>query len=170
MTFSLQNQSSETSGNYKTTLEKGGRNPPDVTLDYIVRDLLKFFNGFPCLEEAKMKIEQKYDIKKEHGDCWPDDDIKRAWGKTKRLNIKKHKRKHWARVITLQLMKRWLYCDEFKRREEPSDLIKGENSAQSCEAFSLSNSSEQMDTDEENLNWEAAEPMIKEPRGSKIYK
>ncbi|XP_067220381.1 histone-lysine N-methyltransferase, H3 lysine-79 specific-like [Chanodichthys erythropterus] len=55
----------------------------------------------------------------------------------------------------LQLIKRWLYYDECKRREESrseTDLMVGE----------MSDSSEQMDTDEETANWEAAKPRIKE--------
>lgn len=96
--FSVQNQTSESYGNSKTTLEKGGRNPPDVTLDDIAKDLLSFFNRFECLRKTKNNIEEKYEIKNEYGDYWSADDIKRAWGKTQRMDKKSDKRKHWARV------------------------------------------------------------------------
>ncbi|KAK9976994.1 hypothetical protein ABG768_018815 [Culter alburnus] len=105
----------ESEGNGKTTLEKGGKNPPDVTLAHIVEDLLRFFNGFECLHEAKQEIEQKYDIKKQHGHyCWSADDIKRAWGKTQRMNKKSSRRKDWARVIMVQMIKIYI-CDECKQ-------------------------------------------------------
>ncbi|XP_051743117.1 uncharacterized protein LOC127508786 [Ctenopharyngodon idella] len=104
--FCVQNQPPESNGNGKTTCESGGRNPPDVTLCDIFRDLLSFFSGLECLHDAKKNIEKKYDIKKEHGDCWSADDIKRAWGKTQRMDINSSRRKHWAHVIILQMVKR----------------------------------------------------------------
>lgn len=97
-------QNPESDGNGKTTLEKGGRNPPVVTLDHIAEDLLHF-KGFEYLNITEKKIEKKYDIKKEH-DCWPDDDIKRAWGKTQRMN--KKEREKWATVVIFQIVKRSL--------------------------------------------------------------
>ncbi|KAK9977171.1 hypothetical protein ABG768_018992 [Culter alburnus] len=103
----------ESEGNGKTTLEKRGKNPPDVTLAHIVEDLLLFFNGFECLHEAKQEIEQKYDIKKQHGHyCWSD--IKRAWGKTQRMNKKSSRREDWAHVIMVQMIKIYI-CNECKQ-------------------------------------------------------
>lgn len=96
-------------------LEELGRNPPDVTLDHIVKDLLSFFNGFECLHEAKRVIEKKCDIQKgpEHK-CWSEDYIKRAWEETKSIDRKSVTRRHWARVIILQVVKSFV-CDTCKQ-------------------------------------------------------
>ncbi|KAK9978574.1 hypothetical protein ABG768_020319 [Culter alburnus] len=117
-------QPSESSGNYQMILEKGGKNPPDVTLYHVAKDLLSFFKGFKCLHEVKKEIEQKCEIVKEHGhDCWPADDIKRAWRETQRIGIISSEGKHWTRVILLQVIK-ILICDECKQNaaEEESSV------------------------------------------------
>lgn len=96
-------------------LEEVKRNPSDVTLDHIVKDLLSFFNGFECLHEAKRMIEMKCAIKKEpEHKCWPEDKIKQAWEETIKEDIKSSKRKHWARVIMLQVVKSSV-CDTCKQ-------------------------------------------------------
>lgn len=130
--LSVQNQTSESCGNGKTTLKSGGRNPPDVTLDDIAKDLLQFFNKVECLRKTKNKIEEKYDIKNESGDYWSADDIKRAWGKTQRMDKKSDKRKHWARVITLQILKRLVSdgCKQNTAQEDRDDTTN--ETKQSC--------------------------------------
>ncbi len=82
----------------KTTLEKGGKDPPNVSLEYIVNDLLTYFNEFKSLDNAKTDAEVKYGINNEHDNCWPADDIKRAWGKTQRLRKTSCSRRLWAHV------------------------------------------------------------------------
>ncbi len=126
-------QTSESCGNGKTTLENGGRNPPDVTLDDIAKDLLTFFNRVECLRKTKNNIEEKYDIKNESGDYWSADDIKRAWGKTQRMDKKSDKRKHWARVIMLQILKRLVSdgCKQNAAQEDRDDTTN--ETKQSCE-------------------------------------
>ncbi|KAK7167016.1 hypothetical protein R3I94_001423 [Phoxinus phoxinus] len=114
----FQSQPPESSGYNQTTHENRGS---DVTLDYIVKDLLSFFNGFKCLHETKKKIEDKCDIKKEHVGCWSADDIKQAWKKTQIMRKKSSGRQHWARVIMLQVLKTCLYYDGFNRMEAQSD-------------------------------------------------
>lgn len=92
--------------------ELGG---PDVTLDHIVKDLLSFFNGFECLHEAKRMIEERCAIKKEpEHKCWPEDKIKQAWEETIKEDIKSSTRRHWARVIMLQVVKSFV-CDTCKQ-------------------------------------------------------
>ncbi len=96
-------------------LEELGRNPPDVTLGHIVKDLLSFFNGFQYLHEAKRVIEKKCAIKKEpEHKCWSEDYIKRAWKETKRIDRKSVTRRYWARVIILQIVKSFV-CDTCKQ-------------------------------------------------------
>ncbi|XP_026076667.1 uncharacterized protein LOC113054992 [Carassius auratus] len=96
-------------------LKEKERNPTDGTLDKIAKDLLSFFNGFEHLHEVKRTIEKKCDIKKEQKHkCWPEDDIKRAWEETKKMYIKSSRRKHWARIIILQVVKSFV-CDMCKR-------------------------------------------------------
>uniref|UniRef100_A0A672QBL5 Ubinuclein-2-like n=1 Tax=Sinocyclocheilus grahami TaxID=75366 RepID=A0A672QBL5_SINGR len=91
--------------------EEVGRNSPDVTLNIIVKDLLSFFNGFEGLHGVKRRIEKKCDIKKdpEHK-CWPKDKIQQAWKETIKEDIKSRTRRHWARVIILQVVKSFV-CD-----------------------------------------------------------
>lgn len=105
----------DSDGTGKSTLEKGGRDPPDVTLDQIADNLLSFFKGFERFNKPEEKIKKKYDIKKEHEhNCWPEDDIKRAWGKIQRMDINSDKRKDWSVVIILQMVKRSFVCGECK--------------------------------------------------------
>ncbi|XP_052393500.1 nuclease [Carassius gibelio] len=96
-------------------LEETERNPTDVTLDKTAKDLLSFFNGFEHLHEVKRTIEKKFDIKKEHKHtCWPEDDIKRAWEETKKMDIKPSIRKDWAYIIILQVVNSFV-CDTCKQ-------------------------------------------------------
>lgn len=88
----------------KTTLEKGGRDPPDVTLKHIAEDVSKYFKGFPKFKKYKNEIEDKYDIKIQHDDCWTDDDIKKVWGKTQRLAITSKRRKCLSQAIMMAIM------------------------------------------------------------------
>ncbi|XP_059408267.1 uncharacterized protein LOC132142405 [Carassius carassius] len=129
----VQKQLPESDGNNKTTLEKGGRNPPDVTLDDIAKDFLSFFNRFESLRKTTNNIEEKYDIKNDYGDYWSADDIKRAWGKTQRMDKKSDKRKHWAHVIILQMLKRLVYdgCKQNPAQEDHDDTTI--ETKQSCE-------------------------------------
>ncbi|XP_058624585.1 uncharacterized protein LOC131536001 [Onychostoma macrolepis] len=130
----VQNKLPESDGNGETTLEKGETNPLDVPLDDIAEHLLSFLNGFKSLSEAKKVIEKKYEIKKEHGDCWPADDIKRAWGQTRTMNIKSNKRRYWAHVIILQILKRFMVYDECKQNAAQDDHDDTTNDInQSCE-------------------------------------
>ncbi|XP_026106938.1 mitochondrial nuclease-like [Carassius auratus] len=92
--------------NGKTTREKGGRDPPNVSLDLVIYDLLSYFNEFTSLHDAKKEAEDKYGIKKEHDNCWPADDIKRAWGKTKRMDKTSFRRQHWTLVIMMQVLQK----------------------------------------------------------------
>ncbi len=103
----VQNQIPDSYGNDETTFEKRETNPLDVPLDDIAEDLLSFLNEVKSLREAKKEIEKKYEIKKEDGDCWPADDIKRVWGKTRSMDIKSRRRRYWAHVIILQMLKRF---------------------------------------------------------------
>ncbi len=73
------------------------------------------------LSKAKKVIENKYKIKKEDGDCWPADDIKRVWGETRCMNIKSRRRQFWAHVIILQMLKRFMVYDERKPNAAQKD-------------------------------------------------
>lgn len=96
-------------------LEELGRNPSDVTLDYIVKDLLSFFNGFEYLHKAKRMIEERCAIEREpEHKCWPEDKIKQAWKETIKEDIKSSRRKDWAHVIMLQVVKTFV-CDTCKQ-------------------------------------------------------
>lgn len=128
----VQRQPPASSGYGKTTLEKGGREPPNVTLDDIVDDLSSYFNEFPSLRKAKKQAEEKYNIIKEHDDCWKEDDIKRAWGKTQRMGKKSVRRQHWALVILIQVI------EKQRRKEEDFDLMEGGRVTQRCAELSLS--------------------------------
>ncbi|XP_059415147.1 uncharacterized protein LOC132149761 [Carassius carassius] len=125
----LQNQPDE---NVKTTLEKGGRNPPNETLDNIFNKLLVYIGGSPHLNKTNTNIEKKYDIKREHDDCWPEDDIKRAWGKTQRMDKTSLKRKRWSLAIMLQVIKRRQNFNESKGKEAQSDQSNVENVSLTC--------------------------------------
>ncbi|KAI2666446.1 Endonuclease G, mitochondrial [Labeo rohita] len=122
--------------------EEGGRNPPNVTLDFVLEDLLTYFNDLKILCETKKEIEKKYNINKECDDCWPEDDIKRAWGKTRRID-EDRRRKRWSVVIVLQLLK--------IQRKEESDLNEGR--CLDAQKESSASSDDQSGTEsEENLN------------------
>ncbi len=112
----------------KTTLEKGGKDPPNVSLEYIVNDLLTYFNEFKSLDNAKTDAEVKYGINNEHDNCWPADDIKRAWGKTQRLRKTSCSRRLWALVIMLQVIQKQ----------------QAGNSSQGCAELSVNDSPDQM--------------------------
>ncbi len=73
------------------------------------------------LSKAKKVIENKYKIKKEDGDCWPADDIKRVWGETRCMNIKSRRRQFWAHVIIFQMLKRFMVYDERKPNAAQKD-------------------------------------------------
>ncbi|KAK9978584.1 hypothetical protein ABG768_020329 [Culter alburnus] len=155
---------SESSGNSQTTLEKGGKNPPDVSLDNIVKDLLLYVNGFECLHEAKKVIEEKYDINIDHSNCWPADDIRRAWGKTQRMDIKSSRRRHWAIVILLQVIKMKLYEDECNRNSAQPDPTEG-NLSQSCEESSPQACGTEQSRTEDSEDPSTAEPEMMRPSG-----
>ncbi|XP_048059214.1 uncharacterized protein LOC125275915 [Megalobrama amblycephala] len=146
---------SKSSGNSKTTLEKGGKNPPDVTLDHVAKDLLLYFNEFEQIPEIKTKIEKKYDVKNEHGhNCWPADDIKRAWGKTQRMDMKSSRRKHWACVILLQVLKQFI-CDESEQnaaQEESSVAPENQSITSSTDKDPEVNSNDSETSDSESVN------------------
>ncbi|XP_048035879.1 uncharacterized protein LOC125261344 [Megalobrama amblycephala] len=145
----------KSSGNGKTTLEKGGKNPPDVTLDHVAKDLLLYFNEFEQIPETKTKIEKKYDVKNEHGhNCWPADDIKRAWGKTQRMDMKSSRRKHWACVILLQVLKQFI-CDECKQnaaQEESGVASENQSITSSTDEDPEVNSNDSETSDSESVN------------------
>ncbi len=101
-----ENKICESDKNVKTTCEKGGREPPHVTLDDIFNDLLSYIGKSPHLNKTYKNIEKKYDIKKESDGRWPEDDIKRAWGKTQRMDDTSLKNKRWSLAILLQVIKR----------------------------------------------------------------
>ncbi|XP_056308904.1 uncharacterized protein LOC130220704 [Danio aesculapii] len=124
-----------------TTLTKKGKNPPDISLDYVVEDLLSYYSGFRYFCSIENQIEKKYSIKKEDGNCWPAGDIKRAWGKTQRMNKSSKRRKCWALAITLQLLKRQM-------RNE--DLMESGNVVQKCAELSLHETSVQLKAEREN--------------------
>lgn len=138
-----QNQLPESSENSKTTLEKGGRSPPDVKLDFVLEDLLKYFNKLEILCKTKKEIEKKYGIVKEQDDCWSEDDIRRAWGKTQRIDYYL-RRNRWALVIVLQILKRQ------RTKEEESDLNEGRHLVQRCAELSLIDTPDQMKAEREN--------------------
>ncbi|KAI2666953.1 Endonuclease G, mitochondrial [Labeo rohita] len=130
-------KNTKSSVNTKTTLEKGGRNPPNVTLDFVLEDLLTYFN-VKILHETKKEIEKKYDINKECDDCWPEDDIKRAWGKARRID-KDLRRKRWSVVIVLQLLK-----IQKEKKSLSGHLV------QRCTELSLKDMHDQMKAEREN--------------------
>ncbi len=117
----VQKQIPDSYGNDETTFEKRETNPLDVPLDDIAEDLLSFLNESKSLSKAKKVIEKKYEIKKEDGDCWPADDIKRVWGKTRSMDIKSRRRRYWAHVIILQMLKRFMVYDERKPNAAQKD-------------------------------------------------
>lgn len=117
----------ETNGNSKTTLD-------------IAKDVLSYFKETAFFNEIKKKIEQECDIKTEHDDCWPADDIKRAWEKTK--TITSDDRRHQALAIMMQLVKGWVY-DECKTKAQ-SDL------EQSLGQMNLNDTPQQMEGEGEN--------------------
>ncbi|XP_056308911.1 uncharacterized protein LOC130220710 [Danio aesculapii] len=100
------NNQQRSGGHGKTTLEKHGNDPPDVTLEEIAEDLLSYIGGSPHLKKTEKQIERKYSIEKEDGDHWSADDIKKAWGKTQRMKKTALKRKQWALALLLQLISR----------------------------------------------------------------
>uniref|UniRef100_A0A8C1WL13 Uncharacterized protein n=1 Tax=Cyprinus carpio TaxID=7962 RepID=A0A8C1WL13_CYPCA len=60
-------------------------------------------------------IEKKCAIKKEpEHKCWSEDYIKQAWEETIKQDIKSSTRRHWARVIILQVIKSFV-CDMCKQ-------------------------------------------------------
>ncbi|KAK9978839.1 hypothetical protein ABG768_020577 [Culter alburnus] len=144
----VQRQPPASSGYGKTTLEKRGREPPNVTLGDIVDDLSSYFNEFPSLRQAKKQAEEKYDIIKEHDDCWKEDDIKRAWGKTQRMGKQSVRRQHWALVILFQVI------EKQRRKEEDFDLMEGRSLLQRCAELSLSDMIDQMKAGRENGRWD----------------
>lgn len=158
----FQNQSSESSGNGRTTREKGGRDPPNVSLNHIADDLLSYIGGSPHLKETEKEIEKKYDIKREHDGSWTEDDIKRAWGKTQRLNETSLKRKRWALAIILQVMKRSPTFEGVNRKAEQSDQKKAGDS--SCAEESMDNTSDQIQSGQNTVgSKESASTYIRIP-------
>lgn len=100
------NNQQRSGGNGKTTLEKHGNDPPDVTLEEIAEDLLSYIGRSPHLKKTEKQIERKYSIEKKDGDYWSADDIKKAWGKTQRMRKTDLKRKRWALALLLHLINR----------------------------------------------------------------
>ncbi|XP_052406490.1 uncharacterized protein LOC127952167 [Carassius gibelio] len=132
------------SSNGKTTLEKGGRDPPNVSLDLVIYDLLSYFNTFKFVRDAKIKAENKYGIKKEHDNCWPADDIKRAWGKTQRMEKTSYRRQQWTIVIMMQVIERQI------KRKELFDLMEAGNLVKRCAELSMKDTSDQVKATSEN--------------------
>ncbi|KAA0713292.1 Endonuclease G, mitochondrial [Triplophysa tibetana] len=89
------------------TREKGGRAAPDVTLDDVVKDLIEYCKGFKGLQDAESEIKEKYNNDKDKNKdknttVWNEDDVKKAWGKTQRMNKYSRRRKTWSLAILLQ--------------------------------------------------------------------
>ncbi len=89
-------------------------NSTDVSLGYVANDLLLFFYEFKKLDNAKKEIEKKYGIEPQEHNCWTEDDIKKAWKETTKEKTKSRRRRHWARVIMLQIVKSFV-CDTCKQ-------------------------------------------------------
>jgi len=107
---SKRKQPAESDGTGKTT--KGGRDPPNVTLDEIAEDLFSFFKEDDNFNKTEENITKKCDVKQDEHNCWPEDDIKRAWGEIRTINS--DERKDWSVVIILQMLKRRFVCAECK--------------------------------------------------------
>ncbi|XP_056605868.1 uncharacterized protein LOC130424324 isoform X2 [Triplophysa dalaica] len=90
------------------TRKKGGKAPPDVSFDDVVKDLFKYFKGLKGLQDAESEIEKKYNIdknknktknKNNNENDWNEDDVKKAWGKTQRMYKYSRRRKTWSLAI-----------------------------------------------------------------------
>ncbi|XP_058625876.1 uncharacterized protein LOC131536777 isoform X2 [Onychostoma macrolepis] len=125
----------ETNGNIKTTLD-------------IAMDVLSYLKEIVFLNEIEKNIEEECDIKKEHGDCWTADDIKRVWEKTEPMDITSEDRRHRALAIMTQLVKGWVY-DECKRKAQ-SDLKEDAILDQKFGQMNLDDNLEQMEGEEKN--------------------
>ncbi|XP_051744587.1 uncharacterized protein LOC127509707 [Ctenopharyngodon idella] len=106
------------------TLYKKGTKPPSVTLDEVAKNVLMYIGGSHHLNKTEKQIETKYSFKKECDGCWSEDNIKRAWGKTQRMNDTSLKRKRWTLAILLQVIKRSSGFNEFK--DNTSDQLQAE--------------------------------------------
>lgn len=142
----------------KTTLEKGGRNPPNETLDNIFNKLLVYIEGSPHLNKTNKNIEKKYNIKREHDDCWPEDDIKRAWGKTQRMDKTSLKRKRWSLAIMMQVIKRRQNFNESEGKEAQSDQSNVENVSRTCVEESVDGTPDPMKAHETQIKECANKP------------
>ncbi|XP_057194440.1 uncharacterized protein LOC130557045 [Triplophysa rosa] len=108
------------------TTRKGGRAPPEVSLDHVLKDLLEYFKGFKGLRDAENEIKKKYNIDK-NTTVWNEDDVKKAWGKTKRMDKYSRRRKTWSLAIILQAM--YDRADNsFGKRYFPEDYTKDDDS------------------------------------------
>lgn len=123
----------ETNGNSKSTLD-------------IAKDVLSYLKKTGFLNEIEKKIEEECDIKKEHGDCWTSDDIKRVWEKTELMDITSEDRRFFA--IMMQLVKGWVY-DECKRKAQ-SDLKEDAILDQKFGQMTLDDNLERMEGEEKN--------------------
>ncbi|XP_072366190.1 uncharacterized protein [Scyliorhinus torazame] len=82
------------------TTSKGGAGIPDVSVEDMLGDFRSFIRRQFGLSEVATKIESKYDIPKGQ---WSLDNIKKAWGKTTRLNG--GRRMKWSFAVMAQLQK-----------------------------------------------------------------
>ncbi|XP_073726762.1 uncharacterized protein [Misgurnus anguillicaudatus] len=115
--------------NPNDTLHKGGRDAPNAPLHEIEKNLLAYLGTF--LRQAEEEIENKYSIKKDDTSLWPVDDIKKAWGKTQRMNLphENNRREHWSVVIILQmLLKKESEYDATNTQSELKEDLTGSNS------------------------------------------
>ncbi|XP_048017867.1 uncharacterized protein LOC125249589 [Megalobrama amblycephala] len=92
----------------KEFLKPSGKTP-EITLDHIAKHLLSYFKRFRRLKEIEKEIKKKYEIQKE--DCWPVDDIIKAWEETKKMDKTLRSTKYWAFAIMLQVLQRRLGFD-----------------------------------------------------------
>lgn len=113
---------SKSSGNGKDTTFKGGKEPPKEELSHIVNEFSKYFKSFPYYEKTAEKIEKKYNIERNNDGFWEDDDIKRVWGKTTRLNEKSSRRKTLCVVTMLEMLKKLFNCTTSEKTETKPDV------------------------------------------------
>lgn len=109
------------------TTKKGGKAPPDVTLDYVKKDLLEKFEGLKGLRDAENEIKKKYNIDK-NTTVWNEDDVKKAWGKTQRMHKNSSRRKAWSLAIFLQAIHDRPQIKSEKRSLHHSDYTKDDDS------------------------------------------
>ena len=89
----------------KTTLEKGGTAPPDVSMKNILNSLSSDMKNHFKVEECRQEIIKKYFVIVDKDGIWNLSDIQKAWGKIQKISNSLIKTQ-WSLTVLAEVRKR----------------------------------------------------------------